>query len=213
MLRNPVDLVYALHSQLVRNLWESITDFELAWRLQEARAQGQNIPAECLDPTLLQYRQVGLLGAQMQRLLSCVSRERVKAVLLDDMARDPRGVYEDVLAFLSVPSDHRSEFAKENTNAANRSRWLAELITTPPYLLDLLRNEYRRHIGIRTWPAVIIARLNSKKAPRPPLSPDFRRELEAEFHDDVRLLEHVIGRDLTHWIPIVRSRQPLRQAS
>lgn len=213
MLRNPIDLLYSFHSQLVYSLHESVVDFEYAWRLQDVRAQGRNIPNGSLEPALLQYRRVGMLGAQMQRLLSCVSRERVKVVLLEDMARDPRGVYEEVLAFLDVPSDHRSEFTRENTNKSYRSRWLAELIRTPPYPLDLLRNEYRRRFGIRTWPAMILARLNGKRASRPRLCPALRRELEDVFRDDVRLLEQLIGRDLTHWISVASSPRPLCKAN
>ena len=37
-----------------------------------------------------------------------------------------------------------------------------------------------------------------------PLSRKLRRELEAAFREDVRLLECLIDRDLFHWIPSAR---------
>jgi len=47
----------------------------------------------------------------------------------------------------------------------------------------------------------MIKRLNSRKSSRPPLAPALRRELEDVFHDDVRRLERLTDRDLSHWIP------------
>jgi hypothetical protein len=200
ILRNPVDLVHSLHSQVARNDGETVADFESAWKLQEDRAKGRYIPKSCLEPAILQYRQIGMLGQQMQRLFNCVARDRVKVLLLQDLASDPRGTYENVLAFLGVPSDSRTDFPKENANQVDRSRFLARLVKRPPFPLNILRLQYRTHVGIGTWPARVFARLNRKSVSRVPMSTEFRRELEAEFHDDVRLLERLIDRDLSHWI-------------
>ena len=131
MLRDPVELVHSLHSQLVYSLKESVTDFEQAWRLQELRAQGQHIPKHCLEPALLQYRQVGMLGAQLARLLTHVPASRVQVLLLEDFATEPRGTYENILKFLGVPGDARSEFPQVNAHRTHRFRFLAEL-TAPP---------------------------------------------------------------------------------
>jgi hypothetical protein len=42
MLRNPVDLAYSLHSQLLYGGHENLESFEEAWRAQEDRAQGRS---------------------------------------------------------------------------------------------------------------------------------------------------------------------------
>jgi len=44
-----------------------------------------------------------------------------------------------------------------------------------------------------------LKRFNSRTAPSPALPPDFRRALADYFADDVRLLEGLIDRDLSHW--------------
>jgi hypothetical protein len=204
MLRNPVDLVQSFHSQLVYSMKESVQDFEQAWRLQSLRAQGRRIPKQCLEPALLQYRQVGMLGAQMARLFAHVSPSRVKVLLLDDLATDPQETYEDILAFLGVPSDRRAEFSKINANKVHRIPFLAELVRRPPFPLNVLREQYRRHVGVGSWPSLVFSLLNGKRLTRKPLSPALRLELEAEFRADVRLLECLIDRDLSHWTPSAR---------
>ncbi len=204
MLRNPVDLVHSFHSQLVFGLHESVTDFEQAWRLQEARAQGQSIPKDCLERAVLQYQQVGMLGNQMSRLLAHVCRSHVKVLLFDDLITHPRRLYEDVLSFLNVPSDHRSQFPKENANKARRSQLLTRMLRNPPFPLNVLRHRYLQYVGADTWPVRAVARLNRKPMERSQLSKKLRCELADIFHDDIRLLEGLIGRDLSDWVPARR---------
>jgi hypothetical protein len=211
MLRNPVDLVYSFHSQLVYSLRESVIDFEQAWRLQDVRAQGRCIPEHCLERALLQYRQVGMLGEQVSRLFTHVCRSQVKFLLMDDLIKDPQGMYEAVLTFLGVPGDHRSEFPKMNANKTHRVRFLTEFIRYPPFPLNILRDFYRRHVGVGTWPSQMFSRLNEKVFTRKPLSSEMRLELEAEFYEDARLLECLINRDLSHWISTTRSPARLGQ--
>lgn len=206
ILRNPVDLIYSYHSQLVRSLSEPVADFEQAWRLQEQRAQGRLVPRCCTEPADLQYRRVGMLGAQVERLLSNVPKQRVKFLLFDDLKVDPQRVYEDVLAFLDVPSDGRTEFPVENPNQIHRSKLIAKLAQNPPFPLSILRNYvhdlYCRNVRVIRWLVDVHYRLNSKAASRPPLRPGLQRELQAEFYSDLRLLERLVERDLSHWIPV-----------
>ncbi len=75
MFRNPVDMVYSLHSQLLYWSEEIEPDFETAWRLQERRSQGLQLPPHSRGSFLLQYAQVGRFGTQTDRLLSVGSGE------------------------------------------------------------------------------------------------------------------------------------------
>ncbi len=201
MLRNPVDLVHSFHSQLVYSLHESVINFEQAWRLQEVRAQGRHIPKDCLEEAILQYRRVGMLGEQVARLLKHVCRSRIKILLYDDLVASPGRLYEEVLSFLDLPNDHRLKFSKENANKVRRIPPLTRMLRHPPFPLNILRAWYLRHIGVDTWMTRFVARLNSRQVTRTELFPELRCELEAEFHDDVRLLESLLGRDLSHWVP------------
>jgi|MudIll2142460700_1097286.scaffolds.fasta_scaffold131688_3 hypothetical protein len=58
MLRNPVDLMYSLHSQLLYNGYEEILDFGEALSMEQYRRKKLNIPAECRRPEALLYTEV-----------------------------------------------------------------------------------------------------------------------------------------------------------
>jgi hypothetical protein len=200
MFRNPVDAMYALHSQLLYWSEETVADFETAWRLQERRSQGQEVPAGCGDPFLLQYAEIGRFGSQAQRLLSVFPPAQVKLIVYDDFAALPRQVYKDVIDFLEVPDDHRTDFPRVNDNKRARVTWLRDLVRKPP---PVLRDAYRGlkamgGEGINTVKKKIM-RLNTVKERREPLSPAFRAELVSAFGDEVTLLSQILHRDLSHW--------------
>jgi hypothetical protein len=200
MVRNPVDLAYSFHSQQLSSLNEDETDFERAWRLQEARRKGDSIPRLCRTPPLLQYGEVARVGEQVQRLLSIFDERQVKIVVFDDLVADTRTVYEEVLTFLGVPSDERSGFPRMNVNQHHRSALIARLSRRPPrWLLGPYLSLKRRvgwgDLGFGGW----IKRVNARPVTRPPLPVDFRRELIEEFRGDVDLLAGILDRDLSHW--------------
>lgn len=201
MLRNPVEMVYSLHSQLLYWGEESEPDFETAWRLQPRRRLGRDLPPQSREASLVQYEQIGRLGAQVERLLSVFPREQVKLILYDDFAASPRTAYDDVIAFIGVPHDGRTEFPRVNDNKRARVAWLGNFIRKPP---PALRQGYRRlkqRVGaerLDAWRRRIVER-NTVKERRAPLTAEFRAELVEVFRDDVALLSRLLGRDLGHW--------------
>lgn len=55
MLRNPIDVAYAYHGELVFNFMETEKDFETAWRNQAARVAAGECPGRCPSPHNLAY--------------------------------------------------------------------------------------------------------------------------------------------------------------
>lgn len=200
MLRNPVDLIYSWHSQLVFSLMEDEKDFEKAWRLQAERARGNKLPQRCPYPGYLDYARVGRLSGGVERILGIFPPERVKLVLFDDFVQSTRTVYEDVLAFLGVAAPADIDFTPRNENKTYRLAFLAGLLREPPPFLRrsvrtaerLLRTDRLRLIDT-------VRRLNTNAGRRKPLSPAFRRELITEFSDDIDRLARLLGRDLDSW--------------
>jgi len=124
MFRNPVELVHSLHSQLLYWSEESVTDFEAAWRLQDRRREGVDLPPGSRGGFLLQYEEMARLGSQVERLLSAVPAQQVKLILYDEFAASPRRVYDEVIAFLNLPHDGRAEFPRINDN----KHWLSDVL-------------------------------------------------------------------------------------
>ncbi len=198
MLRNPVDMARSAHTECVYWSVEDEPDFEKAWRLQPLRRKGLRVPRACSQVTVLLWADMARLGLQVERLLGVFPRVQVKFILFEDFARDTSAVYEDVLAFLGVPSGGRTRFPRVNESRRNRIGWLGRMLLNPPRgLLPLRRSALRTPLLRSMWS--LVQRLNTAGSERRPLRSEFRRELVEEFRDDVEKLSALIGRDLSHW--------------
>jgi hypothetical protein len=209
MVRSPLELVPSLHAQLLYTLDEDEADLGRAWRLQAERRSGRRLPATCREPLLLQYREVALLGAQVERLLDRFPRRQVQVVVHDDLRTDPGRVYRDTLAFLGLDDDGRTSFAALNPRRPElRRRWLALLVGRPPWPLPALHRALRaatrgRGTGLGR-PLMVAAerlrRLAEGEVVRRAPDPALRAEMGAAFAGDVALLGRLLGRDLGHWL-------------
>lgn len=201
MFRNPVDMVHSFHSQLLYWAEEDVVDFEAAWRLQEPRSRGLHLPPGSRGAFLLQYAEMARLGSQLERLLATFPAGQVKAILYDDFAASPRQVYDNVITFLGLPYDGRTEFPRINDNKRARVAWLRNFIRKPPPALREAYRGVKARVGRKRLDAIrqaVISRITVNER-REPLSPAFRAELDQVFGDEVALLGRLLGRDLRHW--------------
>ncbi len=201
MFRNPVEMVHALHSQLLYVAEENERDFETAWRMQAQRRQGIGLPPASRGAFLVQYAEVGQFGTQTSRLLSIFPPEQVKLILYDDFAASPKQVYDEVLRFLDLPADLRTDFPRINESKRARLAWFRDFYRKPPPPLRAAFRTLKRALGAGGISAVTkrIVELNTVRERREPLSPAFRAELVAAFRDEVALLSRLLHRDLSHW--------------
>jgi len=202
MFRNPVDMVYSLHAQLLYVSEENESDFETAWRLQARRSQGFDLPPRIRSPLLVQYAEIGRFGTQTQRVLASFPPSQVKLILFDDFAASPQRVYDEVLEFLELPHDGRQEFPRINESKRTRLEWLRRLSRKPPPVLRDAFRTFKHAVGEEKLGAVKkkIVALNTVRESRPPLAPQLRAELVEVFRDEVRLLSRLLDRDLSHWV-------------
>lgn len=200
MLRDPVDLVHAYHQEMLWQYSEDVLDFERAWDLQGPRRAGERIPPTCRDPRVLQYREIGSLGSQLERLLGKVPRERVHVVIFDDFVDATKEVYEAALRFLGLPSDGREQFPRVNPAKRHALRPLGRFTQRPPRRLVGWAQKVKDWLGIERLGIVKALRAwNRRAAERPPLRPGFRERLRREFEDEVTKIERLTGRDLGGW--------------
>lgn len=200
LIRNPVELAYSLHAQLLRLLQEDVADFESAWHLQGERRRGRRIPETCDEPALLQYRLVCGLTTQLARLFRLAPEEQRLVLVFDDLKRNPRATYLRTLAFLGLPDDGRSSFERVNPSSVLRSAQVAKLLHSARARLGKAYTPIRKgfhRLGLR--PYRWFYRVNAKPTLREPLRPEFRAELEEEFRGEIRALEDLLQRSF-HWI-------------
>ena len=199
MLRNPVDLVYACHAELLKHCNEDVEDFETAWGLQSARAAGLRIPRGAESVDFLQYADVGALGAQVEQLFEIFPRNRVLLIFFDDFVRDTGAAYRQVLEFLGVPDDGRTEFPVVNPNYELERSLLLKLAKERQWL-RYVSQRLKYLLGVESWRIVEwLQRKNQVIKPRRPLRAEFRDRLIAHFEPDIVKLQELSGRDLSRW--------------
>ena len=201
MLRDPVELACAQHSEMLFNCNEDVEDFLRAWDLQEVRKQGHCIPLRCRDPKVLFYRDIASLGWQVERLLEIFPRRQVLFVWTEELRADPGRVYRQVLSFLGVPDDGQTNFDIVNANKQARYYWLARWSQTPPEWVVCAVRWLRLRLGINMGGVLRTVRgWNRVTAERAPLPADVVMRLRKDFAEDVRKLALLTGRNLDHWM-------------
>ncbi|MEC4984729.1 MAG: sulfotransferase domain-containing protein [Oscillatoria sp. PMC 1068.18] len=200
MVRNPVDLVYSYHSQLVYNCDEDEADFERAWNLQESRQKGLNLPTLAQNPLVFQYYSIGQLGSQVVKLLNIFPTEQVKLIFFDDFKSSTAKIYQEVLEFLEVPDDGRVDFPRVNANRKHKIALLGMITEKTPQSLVKTAAIAKKMLGVESLGiANKIRQANREEFKREPLSPDFRAKLVEEFSSEIDLLGQICHQDLSHW--------------
>lgn len=200
MLRNPVDLARSMHAQALYSRDEVVPSFEEAWRLCKARGAGEDIPDSCRDVKVLLYDQIARLGEQLERLLQHASKAQVRWWFLDELSSNPGRVYREVLSFLEVDDDGRRDFPQINRRKLYRSQTLGQFTMFPPSTLanaamHVKKALFLRRLGILDF----VRRLNTIPAQGIPLNPALAEEMHDWFAPDIRRLQDITGRDLSHW--------------
>lgn len=197
MLRNPVEMLYAYHSQLYWGAYEDIAEFSEALAAEAERKQGRRIPRFANMPDALLYREVGQYAEQVRRYFDTLGRDNVHVIIYDDLRRDPQGEYRKTLQFLGVNPDVQPELSKVNPNKRYRSRAVQEFVARPPWpahmLLRLLPSEWRIIL------LNLILRLNTVFGERPRMDPEVSQQLTEYYREEIRQLGQLLNRDLSHW--------------
>jgi hypothetical protein len=198
MLRNPVDVMYAQHSQLVFSAMEDLTDFAEALQAEPARRLGERLPAGPLRLEPLLYRESVRFTEQLERYIRVFGRNRIHVVLFDDFQADTAGAYRLVLEFLDVDTTFRPDFELVNPNKRIRSTRLQRLIYRPPGILSRSVRVLRRFPLVHRVRSAVL-QLNSSTESRVPMDPGLRRALVQEFTPEIQRLENLLARDLSSW--------------
>ena len=196
MLRQPVDLAYSFFRQLQRSADEDQSEFETAWALQENRSRRKSIPARCCERRLLQYREIAMLGRQVDRAMQVVPPEQLHLVYYEDFNRQPRDAYRSVVSFLDLPDDDRREFPHQEMKRVR-----------PPFVRGVMRAPLARRFygGVKNkLSGRLVTAVRDSVLTRPaddaPVRAVFRNKLIDEYADDIRLLADRTGRNLDHWL-------------
>lgn len=198
MLRNPIDVMYSQHSQLVFNQREDLADFGAALAAEPDRQAGRRLPPDAIRPEALYYRRAVAFAGQVERYLHVFGRPRLHFIVFDDLVADPRSVYRSTLEFLGVDPTFEVDLSVYNPSRQARSGRLQRAIFAPPPALRGLFGRLRRIPVLHRLRDTMVA-ANSSPAARQAMDPELRAALTADFAPQVAALGELIGRDLSAW--------------
>jgi hypothetical protein len=199
MLRNPVEMIHALHNERVSWGIEEITDFEAALAADAERAAGRRLRRGA-DPQWAVYRNAARFGQQVGRWIDAFGRDRVHVIIFDDLNADTPGEFRRLLEFLGVhPSYQPASFAPRHSSHRRRGGPLRAIVQSP--LARWASHGLLPTVLGRTRSARLVwrfrqSRLNLKPTPRAPMRPEFRHQLETEFEPEIAHLSRILGRDI-----------------
>jgi hypothetical protein len=200
-VRSPLNMLHSFHARLFYMLDEDVEDFGQAWALQDERLAGRHIPKRCRAPEMLQYRDVGMLGENVEKLFETAGRERCYVSVFDDFVADPGKSYKALLDFIGVSDDGRREFKQRRGNARFKYRWAQQIAMNPPawaYRLLAISNQatIKRLKKLRKR----VKSFNRAREQRQEMPAAIEAELKDFFRADIEKLSNLLGRDLTHWV-------------
>jgi hypothetical protein len=197
MLRYPVDAAHSLYMARWGYKHENLATFQEAWRAQDARLSGRNVPANWPDPLTLQYGPMYRYAPQVRRLVSLVPERQRHFIIYEEFFADPRSHYNKTLKFLGLPPHEIAAFQVVNPAIGPRFVWLDTLLRRPPNWLRRLYSPIRPLLNVAGLrPQEFAWRLNSVPAQKGEIPRALRDELRRYFSDDIKELEALLGREL-----------------
>ncbi len=151
MLRNPIDVMHALHSERLFMNTEHITDFGKAIHSDDARFwragrwKGQRV----IRPS---YREVASFPAQLKRFVDVFGRDRVHVVVYDDFRTDLAAEYAKLLAFLGVDPAPEARFYSAQCKPARSQHGCSGLVARstrfgPPHCANSVTDAITANVG------------------------------------------------------------------
>jgi hypothetical protein len=199
MLRDPMEMLPAWHSELLFETIEDIPDFGAALAAEQERRAGRRIPRNALNSYVeaLFYTDVARFAPQVNRYMDAFGRDRVHVILHEDFVADAALTYRRTLEFLDVDPGFTPAFASVNANKVARSSLLQRVYfstQTPGHRLirSLLPSRLRR----------ILLAANRREESRAVLPAAVQQSIREALADDVRALSALLERDLTHWLTV-----------
>jgi len=148
------------------------------------------------------YLEMGRYARQLKRYLACFPREQLLLLFSDDMKREPASEVVKALYFLGVePTIDPDVLRRSYGNAPTQVR--------SPAFKWFLRDVARRAVDWGLSPVVkamrrlkiqdLVRAVNATPLQYPEMRPETRQWLREALRQDIRELEAMAGRDLSHW--------------
>lgn len=186
ILRQPVDRGFSQYQNTCRIGVEPQKNFVTAYRDCERRRR------ENWHPFLSEYETRGYYVRHLSAFVESFGWEQIRVCLYEDLRDNPITLVQDLFRFLGIDETFVPDVARQY----NRSL----VASNRPLTRFLRRNPRAKRILKRLLPFRLRRKLSGMLFTHATLAPSIRRELTAEYTDDIHELQEMIGRDLSPWL-------------
>ena len=181
LVRNPLELAPAFHSEMLNVQCEDVQRFERAWEIREKRLLGEMLPDYIhygRHKHLLDYGNIALLGEQLEYLYSVFPVNQVKVLVYDDFKRDAGAATRSVLRWLGVDENVDIEYATHRKNVNIRSHFLARFLHQPPDWIRVIVSRLKKMIRFNGELFVWVRTLNQIQQERPQIPQNTKNQMK-----------------------------------
>jgi hypothetical protein len=204
MLRNPIDMVYSLHTENYSCGDDDIEDFETSLNAESGRKQGKRVPPHHNAPLeAVFYSEVAKFYEQVLRYRSVFAEDKLHIIFFDDFKADTEKEYRKVLKFLGVEEIMPASLEVVNPSKVPRNKTYLKFLLNPPGFIKAIgRTLFPHHSPRREKLIDFLWRFNNKYQPRKPISPELKQRLLGIYKEDIEKLGKFLNRDLSNWLKV-----------
>jgi hypothetical protein len=195
MLRDPVEQMHSFYYQAIKTGTEVVGTFQEALELEKERRQGNKIPQNRFPSSYL-YRDRASFCEQIERFQEHFSQDQIKFSLLDDLKDDAQQVYKNTLEFLGVENtEFKPDLTPQNKSKIPQFFWLSNLLKNPGVKTKKMIKKLTPS-KFRLKAMSLINKIVMKKADRPDIPDQLRKDLMCYHLENVRCVSEQINRDV-----------------
>jgi len=192
ILRNPADRAFSSYRRDRRHRMESCATFEQALTQGERREQeGWFIGT---------HQSLGYYARYLKPYMEMFDRQQIKICLYDDLRSNPPGMLRDLFGFLGVDTGFEPDLSiKYNvTGTIVNPFWRFLWMNTRALRANLLPLV---PMSLRGRFFDLIASKPVKEQHAAPMPEEVRRDLMQAYREDILVLQELVDRDLSVWLP------------
>ena len=199
ILRNPISRSYSSYWWNIRMQAEPLS-FEEALQQEENRIHKDN--AELIDPW--SYKRSGLYFYIIEQYLKYFPKENLKVILLEDLESSVIKTCNDIFEFLNLKKFNVTKLEDDFINKATlpTNKFIQWFMNKPSRTLNLMSYFLKYTIGTDKKAKLheFIDKKTLKTFEYPPMKESNFEYQVKYFENDIKQLENILNRDLSHWI-------------
>ncbi|MGD8744208.1 MAG: sulfotransferase [Candidatus Woesebacteria bacterium] len=200
MVRNPIDLLYALHSEMIFGNIEGERDFVKALKKEkERKIFDKENNYDYKGRRFLYYSNFVKFKDRIEIWQRSFGERNVCIIIFEEFINNTSKSFKSVLGFLDLDDTHFvPNFVRHNPNKVMKNKLLQCMVTKPPELFRSLVHAYIP-FKFRYWLVTKLIDINTNYVERPQLSIDIRNKISKKFKHEVTEMEKMLRKKIPEW--------------